>query len=59
MERLVWPVMVVQSEELRPIMVGASYFVQLNTAWGERMAYLTIVTLPVLLFFLSLQRGLY
>ncbi|MFK7804955.1 MAG: carbohydrate ABC transporter permease [Anaerolineae bacterium] len=52
-----WPIMVVQSEELRPIMVGVSYFFQLDVAWGEIMAYLTIITLPVLLFFLSLQRA--
>lgn len=52
-----WPIMVVQSEELRPIMIGVSYFFQLDVAWGEIMAYLTIMTLPVLLFFLSLQRA--
>lgn len=52
-----WPIMVVQSEELRPIMVGLSYFFQLNVAWGEIMAYLTLMTLPVLAFFLSLQRA--
>ena len=52
-----WPIMVVQSEELRPIMIGVSYFFQLNVAWGEIMAYLTMMTLPVLLFFLSLQRA--
>lgn len=52
-----WPIMVVQSEELRPIMVGVSYFFQLDIAWGEVMAYLTIITLPVLALFLSLQRA--
>ena len=53
-----WPIMVVQSEELRPIMVGVAYFFQLgDVAWGEIMAYLTIITLPVLAFFLSLQRA--
>lgn len=52
-----WPIMVVQSEELRPIMVGVSYFFQLNVAWGEIMAYLSIITIPVLIFFLSLQRA--
>lgn len=52
-----WPLMVVQSEELRPVMVGLQYFFQLDTAWGEIMAYLTVITVPVLLFYLSLQRA--
>lgn len=52
-----WPLMVAQSEEYRPVMVGLQYFFQQNTAWGEIMAYLTIITVPVLLFYLSLQRA--
>ncbi|MEM9950278.1 MAG: carbohydrate ABC transporter permease [Chloroflexota bacterium] len=52
-----WPLMVVQREELRPVMVGLQYFFQLDTLWGEIMAYLTIITVPVLLFYLSLQRA--
>ena len=52
-----WPVMTAQSEEYRPIMVGLQYFFQLNIAWGEMMAYLTVITVPVLLFYLSLQRA--
>jgi multiple sugar transport system permease protein len=52
-----WPVMVAQSEDYRPIMVGLQYFFQLNIAWGEMMAYLTVITVPVLLFYLSLQRA--
>ena len=40
--------MVVQSEELRPVMVGMQYFFQLNVAWGEIMAYASLITLPVL-----------
>lgn len=51
-----WPIMVVQSEEIRPVMVGLGYFFQLNTAWGEIMAYLTVITVPILVLFLSLQR---
>ena len=51
-----WPLMVVQSEEIRPVMVGLQYFFQLNVAWGEVMAFLSIITLPVLVIFLSLQR---
>lgn len=52
-----WPLMTIRSEELRPIMVGLQYFFQLNTAWGEIMAYLSIVTIPVLIFYLALQRA--
>lgn len=52
-----WPLMVVQAEEIRPVMVGLGYFTdQLNVPWGEVMAYLTIITVPVLAFYLSLQR---
>ncbi|MEZ4632945.1 MAG: carbohydrate ABC transporter permease [Deinococcales bacterium] len=52
-----WPLMVSQSEQYRPVMVGLQYFFQLNVAWGEIMAYLSIITLPVLLFYLWLQRA--
>ena len=52
-----WPLMTVQREELRPVMVGLQYFFQLDVAWGEIMAYLTVITVPVLLFYLSLQRA--
>ncbi len=55
--QFLWPTMVVQAEEYRPIMVGLQYFFQLNTAWGEIMAYLTIITVPVLVFYLMLQRA--
>ncbi|WP_063333597.1 carbohydrate ABC transporter permease [Marinomonas sp. TW1] len=52
-----WPIMVTQQEQYRPVLVGLQYFFQLNTAWGEVMAYLTIITLPVLVFYLALQRA--
>lgn len=52
-----WPLMVVQEEELRPVMVGMQYFFQLNTAWGEVMAYTSLITLPVLAVFLAFQRA--
>ena len=55
--QFLWPLMVAQSESYRPIMVGLQYFFQLNTTWGEIMAYLTTLTLPVLLFYLSLQKA--
>ena len=52
-----WPLMVVQSENLRPVMVGVSYFQQLNVLWGQIMAYSTLITIPVLIFFLAFQRA--
>lgn len=51
-----WPLMTVQSEELRPVMIGLSYFFQLNIVWGEVMAFLSFITIPVLIFFLAMQR---
>ena len=53
-----WPLMVVQEEAIRPVMVGLGYFTdQLNVPWGEVMAYLTVITVPVLAFYLLLQRA--
>lgn len=51
-----WPIMTVQSEEIRPVMVGLSYFFQLNVVWGEVMSFLSFITIPVLIFFLLIQR---
>lgn len=56
-QQYLWPLLVTQSEEYRPVMVGLQYFFQLNTAWGEVMAYLSIITVPVLVFYLFLQRA--
>jgi multiple sugar transport system permease protein len=52
-----WPNMVIQSEDVRPIMVGMNYVFQQNTQWGVVMAYATLVTLPVLAIFLAFQRA--
>ncbi|MBP2327061.1 multiple sugar transport system permease protein [Kibdelosporangium banguiense] len=52
-----WPSMVVQDENLRPVMVGMQYFFQDTTAWGEIMAYTSMITLPVLVVFLAFQRA--
>ncbi len=52
-----WPLMVVQEEGYRPVMVGLQYFFQLNVVWGEVMAYLSLITLPVLAFYLYLQKA--
>jgi multiple sugar transport system permease protein len=51
-----WPLMVVQTEDLRPVMVGVSYFQQQRVLWGQIMAYSTLITIPVLVLFLALQR---
>lgn len=52
-----WPLMVVQEEGYRPVMVGLQYFFQLNVVWGEVMAYLSMITIPVLAFYLYLQKA--
>ncbi|MFT4162150.1 carbohydrate ABC transporter permease [Shinella sp.] len=52
-----WPLMVTQAEGFRPVMVGLQYFFQLNPVWGELMAYLSVITVPVLAFYLVLQRA--
>lgn len=50
-----WPIMTIQSDELRPVMVGLLFFFQRDTQWGEIMAYTTMITLPVLTFFFVFQ----
>jgi multiple sugar transport system permease protein len=52
-----WPLMVVQTEELRPVMVGLDYFKQLNTSWGQLMAYASLITIPILALFIAFQRS--
>lgn len=60
-----WPSMVVQTNEYRPVMIGLGFFWQTfgsNTPgegvlpWGEMMAYLTVITIPIIILFLALQR---
>ncbi|OUC09678.1 sugar ABC transporter permease [Litorilinea aerophila] len=50
-----WPIMTVQSDELRPVMVGLQFFFQRNVQWGQVMAYSTMITIPVLAFFFAFQ----
>lgn len=50
-----WPIMTVQSEDIRPVMVGLQYFFQQNVQWGQVMAYTTMITIPVLLLFMAFQ----
>jgi len=49
-----WPALVIQTNEFRPIMVGFGYF----SGWGGvSMAYLTIATFPVLILFFVFQHS--
>ncbi|HMT20130.1 MAG TPA: carbohydrate ABC transporter permease [Promineifilum sp.] len=50
-----WAIMTIQSDELRPVMVGLLFFFQRDTQWGEIMAYTTMIPLPVLIFFFIFQ----
>jgi multiple sugar transport system permease protein len=50
-----WPIMTVQSDELRPVMVGLLFFFQRDVQWGQVMAYTTMITIPVLAFFFMFQ----
>lgn len=52
-----WPLMVTQSESIRPVMVGIDYFAQLRVSWGQIMAYATLITVPVLALFIAFQRA--
>jgi len=56
-----WPVMVVQTEALRPVQVGLDYFwastSEEGTQWGQIMAYSTLITLPILIIFVIFQRA--
>lgn len=52
-----WPIMVVQAEEYRPVMVGVQYFFLRDVAWGQVMAYLSTITVPILVLFLALQQA--
>ena len=51
-----WPLMVIQSEKMRPASVGMQYFFQLKPVWGEIMAYGVLITLPVLILFFIFQK---
>ena len=51
-----WPILVVQGQETRPIMVGIQQFFGRTQVWGQIMAYATLVTIPVLAVFVLFQR---
>lgn len=52
-----WPIMTVQSDDLRPVMVGLQFFFQQNVQWGQVMAYTTLITIPVLGVFFAFQNA--
>lgn len=52
-----WPIMTIQSDELRPVMVGLLFFFQRDTQWPQIMAYSTMIVLPVLAFFFAFQNA--
>ena len=52
-----WPLIAIQDEQLRPLNVGMDYFFQLKTAWGQVMAYGSIIIVPVIAVFLAFQRA--
>ncbi|MEV0826749.1 carbohydrate ABC transporter permease [Nonomuraea rubra] len=52
-----WPLMTVQDEDLRPVLIGVQYFFQLDITWGQIMAYSSLITIPVLILFFVFQRA--
>jgi multiple sugar transport system permease protein len=52
----VWPLMVVQSESHRPVMIGIQYFQQMTTSWGQIMAYSSLITVPIIIVFVLFQK---
>lgn len=51
-----WPVITVPGESARPLMVGMQQFFGHTTQWGNVMAYATVITIPVLVAFVTFQR---
>jgi len=52
-----WPLITVPGEAARPLMIGMEqFFGARRTAWGEVMAYASLITVPVLAAFIFFQR---
>ena len=52
-----WPIMVTRGVEVRPLSVGMSaYFGSNLTSWGNVMAFAVCMALPIVVFFLIVQR---
>jgi multiple sugar transport system permease protein len=52
-----WPLMATQDESIRPMNVGMDYFFQLKIAWGQVMAYASMIIVPVAAVFIAFQRA--
>jgi len=54
-----WPLVVTTSEHMRTLQIGLRYFVgqEGNTQWGLFMAATVFVSLPVVIFYLIIQRS--
>lgn len=52
-----WPVMVTRGPEYRPLSVAmAAYFDSNRMFWGQIMAFAVMMTIPIMIFFLIVQR---
>lgn len=52
-----WPAITVPGQEARPLMIGMQqFFSARRVAWGEVMAYASVITVPVLIAFVIFQR---
>ena len=52
-----WPLMVIRLPEYRPLTVAMQeFFGQFPRLWGDTLAFATMITLPVLVVFLSFQK---
>lgn len=55
--QFLWPVMVTQTIDARPLPVGIAEFLGLPPrAWGDIMAYATLLVIPLLIVFIVFQR---
>lgn len=55
---LLWPVIVIKQNHLKTLQAGIAIVAQNPSRWGEMMAASVMITLPVVLIFLLLQRFL-
>jgi multiple sugar transport system permease protein len=55
---LLWPVIVIKQNHLKTLQAGIAIVAQNPSRWGEMMAASVMITLPVVLVFLLLQRFL-
>jgi multiple sugar transport system permease protein len=52
----VWPLMTVQQEAYRPLMVALQQFNNQRLQWGESFAFMTMITVPVVVLYVLFQR---